>query len=282
MLLGQDPPHEIAFGVGRFWAGETVWAQIDATDFETFAEPGFGKIARNLSLRAYGADRSLVTYECRTLATDATARPGFMRCWRPLAPFIRVVMRSQLRVIEAEIAGANPAGARPSVGTRTSRARARPGSVVRHRCVWESPGCSLDPGWRWDRVDTTMGSDRPFSSCSHPRRALSRSPHLPGLVSFGLDPDNHKEDRVIKLRNKHLAALTAIAGLGIGAVATPAVALAASHPGTANVVRTDPRSPDKPGLKDGTSRDTRVDKTSSVDRTRSVDKSPSVDLKTDH
>ena len=85
---------------------------------------------------------------------------------------------------------------------------------------------------------------------------------------------------MIKLRNKHLAALTAIAGLGIGAVATPAFALAASHPGTAKVVRADPPSPDKPGTKDGTSRDTKVDKTSSVDKS-SVDKTTSVDPKPD-
>jgi hypothetical protein len=106
VLLGEDPPHEIAFGVvGRFWAGETVWVQIDDADFETFAHPGFGKIACNFSLRPYGPDRTLVTYECRTLATDETARRGFMRYWRPLAPFIGLVMRSQLRVIEAEAAG---------------------------------------------------------------------------------------------------------------------------------------------------------------------------------
>jgi hypothetical protein len=106
VLLGVDPPREIAFGVvGRFWAGETVWARIDAADFEAFAEPGFGKIACNFSLRRYGADRTLVTYECRTLATDETARDGFMRYWRPLAPFVGLVMRSQLRIIEAEITG---------------------------------------------------------------------------------------------------------------------------------------------------------------------------------
>jgi hypothetical protein len=105
VLLGEDPPHEIAFGVvGRFWAGETVWAQIDAADFETFTEPGFGKIACNFSLRPYGAERTLVTYECRTLATDEAARRGFMRYWRPLAQFIGLVMRSQLRVIKAETA----------------------------------------------------------------------------------------------------------------------------------------------------------------------------------
>jgi hypothetical protein len=50
VLLGEDPPREIAFGVvGRFLAGETVWAQIDAADFEAFTDPGFGKIACKFS-----------------------------------------------------------------------------------------------------------------------------------------------------------------------------------------------------------------------------------------
>jgi hypothetical protein len=76
---------------------------------------------------------------------------------------------------------------------------------------------------------------------------------------------------MIKLRNKHLAALTAIAGLGIGAIATPAVALASSHPAHAKVVRTD-TSPDRPGTKDVTKHDTTSDKSGSVDKT-SVDRS---------
>jgi hypothetical protein len=80
VLPGEDPPVEIAFGtIGRFWAGETVWKEIDAADFEAFPEPGLGKIACNFSLRPYGADRTLVTDECRTLATDADARRSFMR-----------------------------------------------------------------------------------------------------------------------------------------------------------------------------------------------------------
>ncbi len=63
---------------------------------------------------------------------------------------------------------------------------------------------------------------------------------------------------------------------------TPAVALAASHPAHAKVVKSDPASPDKPRTKDGTSRDTKVDRSSSVDRSTGVDKNASVDLKTDH
>ena len=87
---------------------------------------------------------------------------------------------------------------------------------------------------------------------------------------------------MINFRNKQLAAFAAIAGLGIGGVAAPAVAVAASHPAHAKVVQSDPASPDKPGTKDGTSRDTKADKTSSADRSSSNDRSTSVDPKTDH
>jgi hypothetical protein len=100
VLLGENPPHEIAFGaIGRFWAGETVWEQIDAARFATFDRPGFARIACDFSLRPYGAARTLVSYECRTQATDDDSRRAFLRYWRALAPFIGVVLRSQLRVV---------------------------------------------------------------------------------------------------------------------------------------------------------------------------------------
>ncbi|HEU0023495.1 MAG TPA: hypothetical protein VFQ12_02610 [Thermoleophilaceae bacterium] len=105
ILLGEDPPREIAFGaIGRFWAGETVWERIDATEFEAFDRPGVAKIACNFSLRPYGSDQTLVSYECRTMATDPESRAGFMRYWRPLSPFIGVVLRAQLGVVAAEAA----------------------------------------------------------------------------------------------------------------------------------------------------------------------------------
>jgi len=100
VLLGEDPPHEIAFGaIGRFWSGETAWEQIEAAQFATFDRPGFARIACGFSLRPYGEKRTLVSYECRTQATDPESRRGFLRYWRPLSPFIGVVLRSQLRVV---------------------------------------------------------------------------------------------------------------------------------------------------------------------------------------
>ena len=101
--LGENPPHEIAFGtIGRFWAGETQWLEIDADEFAAFAAPGYARIACNLSVRPYGAAHSLVSYECRTQATDPAARRAFLRYWRPLSPFIGVVLRAQLGVVSAE------------------------------------------------------------------------------------------------------------------------------------------------------------------------------------
>jgi hypothetical protein len=103
--LGEDPPNEITFGVvGRFWAGETVWEHIDASDFGGFARPGYAKIAGNLSFRPYGEARTLVSYEARTRATDAASRRAFWRYWRVASPFVGRVMRAQLAVVEHEAA----------------------------------------------------------------------------------------------------------------------------------------------------------------------------------
>jgi hypothetical protein len=101
--LGLAAPHEIAFGaIGRFWAGETTWREIDAADFGSFAEPGFARIAANMSLRPYGAERTLVSHECRTRATDPESRRAFLRYWRALSPFIGVVLRAGLAVVADE------------------------------------------------------------------------------------------------------------------------------------------------------------------------------------
>jgi hypothetical protein len=106
VVLGKDAPREIAFGaVGHFWSGETAWEEIDAAGFAAFDRPGYARIACNFSLRPYGSDATLVTYEVRTQATDESARKAFLRYWRPLAPAIGVVLRAQLGVI-ATTAGA--------------------------------------------------------------------------------------------------------------------------------------------------------------------------------
>ena len=100
-MLGQDWPNEVAFGaVGRFWAGETKWTDIDARTFAPFNRPGFAKIGCNFHFRALSEQRTLVTYEARTKATDAIAQRAFLRYWRFVSPLAGVVMRSMLATIE--------------------------------------------------------------------------------------------------------------------------------------------------------------------------------------
>ena len=65
---------------------------------------------------------------------------------------------------------------------------------------------------------------------------------------------------MIKLRNTRLAAVTAIAALGTGAVSVPAAALAASHPSKTKVVTTH-----KSTTKAAPRQDSSPDKSSSVD-----------------
>jgi len=99
--LIDDPPHEFVFGVtGRFWAGETVWDEIDADAFAAYDHPQRARIAACFRFTPLAGSRTLVEYECRTQATDAPSRRAFLRYWRLLSPFIGIVLRAQLRTIE--------------------------------------------------------------------------------------------------------------------------------------------------------------------------------------
>lgn len=98
--LGGEAPREFVFGVaGRFWAGETVWDEIDAADFAAYDRPQRARIAACFRFTQQPAGRTLVEYECRTQATDAPSRRAFLRYWRALSPFIGIVLRAQLRAI---------------------------------------------------------------------------------------------------------------------------------------------------------------------------------------
>ncbi len=100
--LGQTPGHEIVFGaVGRFWQSVIQWRDTAATDFTDFAEPGWGKIAADFSVRTYGASTSLLCYECRFLTTDPGSRVRFGRHRWLIRPFVRHIMRTTLRQIKA-------------------------------------------------------------------------------------------------------------------------------------------------------------------------------------
>lgn len=117
--IAVDPPFEFVFGaIGRFWAGETIWRQIDGSEFGSFNESGFAKIGCRLAVRPLGHGRTLLTYEARTLATDEASRRAFLRYWRVVSPFVGFIMRATLAVIARNVAaGVRPAPVRRSAIT---------------------------------------------------------------------------------------------------------------------------------------------------------------------
>lgn len=109
MSLGEDQPREIAFGaIGKFWQLDISWLEpMPATpeEFTAFDDPGWGKIAANLSVRSYGEGRSLLSYEARTAMTDAASRTKFARYWTIVNPFVGVIMRATLHTVKADAEG---------------------------------------------------------------------------------------------------------------------------------------------------------------------------------
>lgn len=100
LILGEERDRELAFGaVGRFWQPEIEWREVPVEDFRDFDEPGWGKIAADFSVVAYGSHRSLLTYSCRVATNDADSRRRFGRYWTLVRPFVGHIFRATLATI---------------------------------------------------------------------------------------------------------------------------------------------------------------------------------------
>ena len=100
VLLGETAGHEIAFGaVGKFWQSSIEWRDVEADEFAAFAEPGWGKIAADLSVVPYGERAALLTYECRTKTFDERPEQMFARYWKLIGPFVGHILRATVHTI---------------------------------------------------------------------------------------------------------------------------------------------------------------------------------------
>ncbi|WAC91502.1 hypothetical protein [Mycobacterium sp. Aquia_213] len=103
LVLGDRSNCEFAFGaVGKFWQPVIEWRDVAAADFAGFNEPGWGKIAANFSVAPYGASRTLLSYQCRTVTTDPDSYRRFKRYWWLIRPFVAHIMRATLNTIKAD------------------------------------------------------------------------------------------------------------------------------------------------------------------------------------
>ncbi len=104
--LAEERGREIVFGaVGKPWLADIEWKTVAQEDFAGFDEPGWAKIAASISVREYGAKRSILTYEARTVMTDDDSRERFHRYWTVVSPFVGTIMRALLRTVAEEMPG---------------------------------------------------------------------------------------------------------------------------------------------------------------------------------
>lgn len=99
--LGEVPGREIVFGaIGKVWQPDIDWKSVSAEEFRDFAEPDYAKVAVGFSIRAYGTERSLLSYEARTAGTDDAARQKFLRYWWLVRRFVHFVMRAAVVTVK--------------------------------------------------------------------------------------------------------------------------------------------------------------------------------------
>ena len=100
VVLEEVPPAEIVLGlVGQFWRMRRGVHRVEATEFLSFADPGFVKAAWNFRVQRV-ANGSIVSTETRVVATDAQARRSFRRYWFFVRPFSGLIRREALRLIK--------------------------------------------------------------------------------------------------------------------------------------------------------------------------------------
>ena len=109
-ILAEAPGREVVFGaIGVFWTPTISWHDtLSADEFRQFADPGWGKIACNLHVAPYGRGRSILTYECRTKATDDVTRQKFLRYWRVIRPFVRHILGATVKTVGTNVSATPP------------------------------------------------------------------------------------------------------------------------------------------------------------------------------
>jgi hypothetical protein len=101
--MRDEPGVELLAGlVGKFWRRDYEVVTVQPEEFAGFARPGYAKTVAALSMRPYGRDRTLLSYESRTATTDARSRRLFAAYWFVLRPFVTQLLRAVLVAAKQE------------------------------------------------------------------------------------------------------------------------------------------------------------------------------------
>jgi hypothetical protein len=98
VVLAERPGDEIVLGlIGRPWAPLYEVRRFEPSEFASFAEPGFAKIAWNFKLE--DADGVRLSTQTRVKCLDRASLRVFRLYWTFTAPFSGVVRTEMLRLV---------------------------------------------------------------------------------------------------------------------------------------------------------------------------------------
>jgi len=102
-VLAEHPGCCVIFGaVTQPWLANPIFRALAPSEFATFHEPGYVKIAWTLRVDSVDATKSVARTETRVLTTDVVARTKFRRYWAFVLPGIVLIRRIALRLVKAE------------------------------------------------------------------------------------------------------------------------------------------------------------------------------------
>jgi hypothetical protein len=101
-ILHEVPDREIVVGVIAVPSiTHPGFYPIEPSEFRSFNQPGFGKIAWTLSVEPLGEDECILTSETRVATTDAAARRWFRNYWAVVSPGVHLIHAEAMRLCKA-------------------------------------------------------------------------------------------------------------------------------------------------------------------------------------
>jgi hypothetical protein len=108
-VLEEAPDRELVAGaITQPWNPVVEFRGLPGSEFVSFREPGFAKIAWNIAARPAGGGRTLLSTETRVATTDAASRRKFKRYWLVFSPGIRLIRRAALGLVQRDLEAPAP------------------------------------------------------------------------------------------------------------------------------------------------------------------------------
>jgi len=102
-IFVDEPSSFLVGSVGRFWEPDIPFRTIPASDFGSFEESGWGKLAWEVRFEARGDHATRITVEVRVTAGDDASWQKFRHYFALIGPFSRYIRRHVLELVVRQL-----------------------------------------------------------------------------------------------------------------------------------------------------------------------------------